>query len=843
MFSSIAKSAELEEPIRAELFGVERLEQHAASLAVAQVVSDDARAGRLLMPRVLDNKRVLVQSYQAIARTIRDEKAITPADEWFVDNFHIVDEQLREIIDDLPPGYYRQLPKLTSGHLQNYPRVFGLAWAFVAHTDSRFDPDMLRRFVMAYQRVQPLTIGELWAVAISLRVVLVENLRRLAERIVHSRKARLEADELVDSLFGSGALAAELPASVLRRFESNPLATAFAVRLVQRLRDLDPKVRPVLQWLDERLAAQGSTADGMVHAEHQQQAAMSVTVRNIITSMRLTSAFDWSEFFESVSPIDTILRTDPRYAEMDFVTRDMYRHAIEDLSRGTGLSEIDVTTRVVTRARQAGGEPDMREQPERERHMDPGYYLISQGRRAFEQELGYRVPWKERLLRWYVRGAAPSYLGSLAVGTIMVLAVPLWYAAETGVTVAGLVCLGLLAFVPASDLAMAVINRTVMAILGPRSLPRMALRNGIPKELRTIVVVPTLLTSRQDIDEHVERLEVHYLANADDDLRFALLSDWRDASSESVPGDFDLLTKAVEGIALLNNRYGPAAGGGSRFILFHRRRVWNELEQVWMGWERKRGKLHELNQFLRGSTSTTFMSVGGRLPETIPSVRFVITLDADTRLPRGAACRLIGTMAHPLNRPRFDSRTGRVIEGYGVVQPRITPSLPGSGEGSYFQQTFSGPSGIDPYASTVSDVYQDLFREGSYTGKGIYEIDAFESALADKVPDNAMLSHDLFEGLFARAALATDIELFEAFPAHYEAAAARQHRWARGDWQLLPWLFGRGHTGSDPHRTVAIPAIGRWKILDNLRRTLSAPAAFLTLIVGWVLPELSAWVW
>ncbi|MDH4245930.1 MAG: hypothetical protein OEV38_19470, partial [Nitrospira sp.] len=610
--SPVTKSVELEEPIRAELFGVERLEQHAASLAVAQVVTDDAGGGRLLTPRVLDNKRVLVESYQAIARTIRDEKAITPADEWFVDNFHLVDEQLREIIDDLPPGYYRQLPKLASGHLQNYPRVFGVAWAFVAHTDSRFDPDMLRRFVMAYQGVQPLTIGELWAVAISLRVVLVENLRRLAERIVHSRKARLEADELADSLLGSGALAAELPASALRRFETKPLATAFAVQLVQRLRDLDPKVRPVLRWLDERLAAQGATADEMVHAEHQQQAAMSVTMRNIITSMRLTSAFDWSDFFESVSPIDTILRTDPRYAEMDFVTRDTYRHAIEDLARGTGLSEIEVTTRVVARGRQAGCEPHMGEQSERERerHMDPGYYLISQGRRAFERELGYRVSWPERLRRWYVQGAASGYLGSLTVCTAMVLAVPLWYAAETGVSVAGLVCLGLIAFVPASDLAMALINRTVTTILGPRVLPRMALRDGIPKELRTIVVVPTLLTSRQGIDEQVERLEVHYLANADDDLRFALLSDWRDAPSESVPDDAELLAAAVEGIALLNKRYGPAAGGGSRFVLLHRRRVWNEFEQVWMGWERKRGKLHELNQFLRGSTSTTFMSVG-----------------------------------------------------------------------------------------------------------------------------------------------------------------------------------------------------------------------------------------
>ena len=834
---------DLEEPIRAELFSVERLEQHAESLAAAQIVFAESRAGRLLTPRVLENGRVLQESYRAIARAIQEEHEITPAAEWLVDNFHIVDEQLREIRDDMPPGFYRQLPKLASGHLQDYPRVFGVAWAFVAHTDSRFDPELLRRFVTAYQRVQPLTIGELWAVAITLRAVLVENLRRLAERIVHSRAARQEADRLADSLLGTGGQSPVSPATALRRFENRPLATAFAVQLVQRLRDLDPKVRPILLWLDERLAAQGATADNVVHAEHQQQAAMSVTVRNIITSMRLMSAVDWPDFFESVSLVDEILRRGTHFAEMDFATRDKYRHAIEDLSRGSGYSEIEVANRVVQRAKQARVEPRDGAQPHQDRHTEPGYYLISEGRPAFERELGYHVSWKRYLLRVYVRAAVPGYLGTIAVVTAMLLALPLLYASEAGGTAKILVLLGLLAAVPASDLAIALINRVVMALLGPRALPRMELRNGIPEDLRTIVVVPTLLTTQHAIEEQVERLEVHYLANADGDLRFALLSDWVDAPSESLAGDDELLAAAVDGVVRLNQRYGPASGGGARFLLFHRRRVWNECERTWMGWERKRGKLHELNQLLRGSPNTTFIAVGGRPPEAPPGVRYVITLDADTRLPRGAACRLVGTMAHPLNRPRFDARAGRVVEGYAVVQPRIAPSLPADREGSLFQRSFSGPSGIDPYASAVSDVYQDLFLEGSYTGKGIYDIDAFEAALAGKVPDNALLSHDLFEGIFARAALATDIELFEAFPSHYEAAAARQNRWARGDWQLLPWILGRGRAAPEERRPVVIPAIGRWKMLDNLRRTLSAPAAFLTLIVGWLQPAASPWVW
>ena len=633
----------LEEPIRAELFSLERLEQHAESLAAAQVVTNEASRGRPLIPRVVDNGRVLLDSYRAIARAIQEEHAITPAAEWLVDNFHIVDEQLREIQDDLPAGYYRKLPKLASGHLQGYPRVFGVAWAFVAHTDSRFDPEALRRFVAAYQRVQPLTIGELWAVAITLRVVLVENLRRMAERIVRSRAARHEADTLADSLLGPGGQSAILPA--LQRLEKAPLETAFAVQLVQRLRDLDPKVGPVLLWLDQRLALAGTTADEIVRAEHQEQGAMSVSVRNIITSMRLISAFDWQEFFESVSLVDEILRNDTHFADMDFSTRDDYRHAIEDLSRGSRHSEIEVARRVVRRVKQGicdpSEDPRNSDKLSAERQTEPGYHLISRGRPAFERELGFHVSWKRWLLRLYVRTAVPGYLATIAVVTALILALPLLRVREGGMTAGGLLLLGLLAAVPASDLAIALINRAVMGLLGPRRLPRMELRHGIPEDLRTIVVMPTLLTTAEEVAEHVERLEVHYLANPDGDLRFALLSDWLDAPSETLPGDDDLLAVAMDGIARLNKKYGPAPGGGERFFLFHRKRVWNECDGKWMGWERKRGKLHELNQLLRGSTSTTFVPIGGR-PPSKPCGRSLRDHARCRHAPAAGCCRSFG---------------------------------------------------------------------------------------------------------------------------------------------------------------------------------------------------------
>ncbi len=836
---------DLEEPIRAELFSLERLEQHAESLAAAQTIADKVSSGRPLLPRVADNGRVLLNSYRAIARAIQEENTITPAAEWLVDNFHIVDEQLREIQDDLPTGYYRKLPKLASGPLQGYPRVFGVAWAFVAHTDSRFDPEALRRFVAAYQRVRPLTIGELWAVAITLRVVLVENLRRIAERIVRSRAGRHDADALADSLLGPEGGFTILP--VLQRLEKAPLETAFTVQLVQRLRDLDPKVGPVLLWLDQRLALAGTTADEIVRAEHQQQGAMSVSVRNIITSMRLISAFDWQKFFESVSLVDEVLRNDTHFAEMDFPTRDDYRHAIENLSRGSRHSEIEVAQLVVRRVkrarRDAVNDPQDAGKLGEARETEPGYHLISRGRPLFERELGFHLTLKNRLLRLYVRNAVPGYLATIAIAIAIILALPLWQARAGRMAAADLWLLGLLATIPASDLAIALVNRAVMSMLGPRTLPRMELRAGISKDLRTIVVVPALLTTTREVEGLVGQLEVHYLSNPKGDIRFALLSDWLDAPSETMPGDDTLLAVAVDGIARLNQQYSPGPDEGPRFFLLHRKRVWNECDSKWMGWERKRGKLHELNQLLRGSANTTFLPVGGQSVKDLSGVRYVITLDADTRLPRGAAARLVGTMAHPLHRPRFSARDGRIVEGYAIVQPRITPSLPIKHLSSLSQRVFSGPGGIDPYSSAVSDVYQDLFQEGSYTGKGIYDVDAFESALEGKVPVNALLSHDLFEGIFARVALATDIELFEEFPSRYEAVTARQHRWARGDWQLLPWLFGRVHTGPGKQNHVKIPMIGRWKIFDNLRRTLSAPAALLTLVVGWLLPASSPWVW
>ena len=832
------------EAVRAELFSVERLEQHARTLAVAQPVTPGPTKGQPLARRLADNGAMLLDAYREIAGTIDQRRAITPAAEWLVDNYYLVERQIREIRSALPPSYYRQLPKLADGPFAGYPRVFGLAWAFVAHTDSHFDSEMLCRFVHAYQEVQPLTIGELWAIAITLRVVLVENLRRLAEQIVLNSAARQAADALADRLLGAGGRTAEPASVVLAEREGTRLRAAFAVQMVHRLRDQDPRITPALTWLDRHLAAQGTTADEVVRDEHQRQGAATVTVRNIINSMRLISEVDWNELFERISLVDDTLSAASLFRDMDFPTRNLYRSAIEELARGADRTELDVAQIAVLAAKhptcartgveEAGVEED--------RLGDPGYHLLGDGRQAFEAAIGFRPPlntWPGRLIRAVGIG---GYVGAGGMVAAVLLAIPLWVLHTNGIGPAWLTLFGMLGAIPAIDAGVALVNGALTRGFGAAPLPALDLRTGVPERLRTLVAVPTLLMTEAAIKQQIEHLEVHYLASPEGELHFALLSDWMDAATEHLSGDAALLEAATAGIARLNRRYG-AAPGGDRFLLLHRKRVWNEGEAQWIGWERKRGKLHELNRLLRGATDTSFLDLGGHPPTVPTGVRYVITLDADTRLPRDAAHRLIGKMAHPLNRPRFDPTTGRVVAGYAVLQPRVTPALPVGREGSLYQHVFSSMHGIDPYAAATSDVYQDLYAEGSYAGKGIYDVDAFEAALADRVPDSTLLSHDLFEGTFARAGLATDVEVVEDFPARYDVDAMRHHRWARGDWQLLPWIFGRGPVAGTDRRRGAIPAIGRCKMVDNLRRTLSAPACMLALLAGWTLPFAAASVW
>ncbi|HEY8271977.1 MAG TPA: glucoamylase family protein [Pseudobdellovibrionaceae bacterium] len=818
-----------QEPIRSEIYSATRLESQAEILAHSHLVSKTPRKGHRLGPRISANKRLLEKSYLNLIHAVDEHRAITPAAEWLIDNFHIVRAQLKDIRDLMPREYYQELPKLLIGPLRDYPRVYGIAWYYVAHTDSHFDADSLKRFLFAYQKVQPLTIGELWALPITLRVVLIENLRRLAARIVGSQEARQQADQIADEVLGLGSQPPRLIVEILAELERIPFSIWLAVQLLQRLRFQDQKVEPLLKWLDQRLEKKHLTSDTAVTIEHGRQTAANATVRNIITSARLIAAFNWQDFFEEVSLVDQILRQNPFYSLMDFATRDRYRHSLEHLARHSPYSQIEIAHKLILLCEKGKKPGDLRS-------SELGYYLISKGRKSLEKEIKFRLTWMENLNRGYFESNTEIYLGGILFVSLLLLSLPILATRNLDLDrwqVYIFVALGILV---ASEVGVAIINRVTVALLGPKHLPRIDLEKGIPESSKTFVVVPTFLNQAEAIDSQLEQLEIHYLSNPEGHLHFALLTDWVDATTEYLQQDRPLLNLAAEKLKILNSRYPPAPDGHPRFHIFHRKRLYNPQEKKWIAWERKRGKLHEFNRLLLGAQDTSYIPLEMNGPIEVPSeVRYVITLDADTKMPKGCVAQLVGTMAHPLNEAFYDDDKGRVTEGYGILQPRITPTLPSTQTGTLFQFLSASTAGVDPYASAVSDVYQDLFNEGSYTGKGIYNLRMFERALEKRIPENSLLSHDLFEGNYARCGFLSDVEFFEDFPGHCLAASLRTHRWMRGDWQLLPWILGRGG--------ASLSTIGRWKMADNLRRSLFQPAAFFLLIFALATSLQLAWIW
>ena len=831
-------------PVRAELFSAERLEQHAHSLALAQPVISQLSVLQqarqycrpALQQRLTANANTLLAAYRVSAAELQAGNSIVPAAEWLLDNYHIVEQQICEIRDDLPPGYYRQLPKLASGPLRGYPRVLGIAWAYVAHTDSHFDPATLTRFLLAYQQVQPLSIAELWAVAITLRIVLVENLRRLTDQISLGLGQRADADQLANILLSGSDWQ---PAT---RRQHTPLSDNFAAQLAKRLREQDPAMTPALNWLNQQLTAQDDSIDSVVLRAQQRLGASNVSVRNVITSMRRISAIDWTQLFESVSLVDRQLAATGQFSAMDFASRNLYRTSIEQLARRAKCAELTVAARLVQATREAAAQCSNPIQAQRQ--ADCGYYLLGDGKPAFERQLGI----KPRLRFWLSCNISRyGITGYISLFLLLNVSLVLLSGVILGVSGTAWLWLALLAVIPLSELTSALLQSLVSYCSAARTLPALALAEGIGPEQRTLVAVPVLLSSADELGQHLQRLEEHYLANGTGEITYALLSDFSDAPEQHLPADKPLLQQAITGIAALNLRYDRQqsgnAAGAPRFLLLHRQRHYNSSEHTWMGRERKRGKLHDLNLALRSTTNSNscnpFCAASAAYPllsNAVPAqVRYVITLDADTRLPRGSVVKLVGKMAHPLNRPQFCPQQQRVIAGYGILQPRITPALSLAGQGSRYLRLSSGPAGIDPYAGAISDLYQDLFAEGSFTGKGIYDVDAFSAALLGRVPDNTMLSHDLFEGVYARAGLASDIEVVEDFPSRYDIAVKRHHRWVRGDWQLLPWLC-RALSAQPRDSKTTMPLLGGWKMLDNLRRSVLAPASFVALTLALLQP-------
>ena len=803
-----------EAPLRAERFDAARMALHARALADLHVVSHE-EASAALLPRLADNAAVIAAACAALTRTAGADGAL-PAAELLLDHYHLIAAQVRSARHHLPRAYRRTLPRLAAS---GQARVHDLGLDFVSHCDSLLDETALARFIGAYQEQAVLTLGELWAIPIMLRLSLIENLRRLAARLVDTQRQRKLAGEwaarMVDTAEQRPGDLILLVADMARAVQ--PLQAAFIAELAQRLQGRGAALAQVLEWVGTRLADNGETVDTLVARDAEAQALDAASLANCLTSLRAIERIDWHAFVESASVVEQALRRDPAgvYPHMDFATRDHYRHAVERLAREHGQGESEVAAAALALA----GAPDAPT-----RHV--GHYLIGAGlpalRARFEPAPG-ALPALRRAAR---RKPLPAYLGAVASFTLLFTAALLVHAFQGGAGMALLLGLTLLVSFGASQLALQLTNLMTARLVAPKPLPRMDLQAGIPFDARTLVAVPALLHDSEGVKALCEGLVLRYLANRDPQLRFCLLTDFADAPEETMFGDAELLEEARLGIAALNARYE-----NQPFLLLHRPRLWSAGEQAWIGCERKRGKLADLNAYLRDGARERFMLVEGNT-EGLDGVRYVITLDADTQLPQDSARQMVAAMLHPLNQPVLDGAGRRVVAGHALLQPRVASSLPLE-RGSRYQRLCGGAPGIDPCTLARSNVYQDLFGEGSYIGKGIYEVDTFMRVLDGRLPDNTVLSHDLIEGCYLRSGVLSDVQLVEAWPARYSDDIARRHRWIRGDWQLAGWLRARVPTQGDAREANPLSPLSRWKLFDNLRRSLVAPTLTATLVLCW----------
>jgi cyclic beta-1,2-glucan synthetase len=828
-----------DEPIRAELLSVERLAERGRELAGSQRVATTRRPRSTPLRSLLNTAGTQLAAFNAtMTAGARAGRPVSPAMEWLLDNYYMIDEQVRTAGPDLPTGHGAILPRLTEGPLAGFPRVYEVAVTLLAHTDSRIEADYLERFVMAYQEVSPLSMGETWAVPAVLRIALVENLRRLASRVNASYVAETAAEDWADRLL---LAIQDRPGDVdgllaeMSRLK-NACSASFLTRLAQRMSDQEADVSPVTSWLERSLREQGVPLDELAQSEQQRQGSDQVSIANAITSIRFVDASDWRAFFERCNLVEAALREDPAgvYASMDFASRDRYRHAVEWLAKRCPAGEDEVAAKVVARASEA-------------LHADAadalrghvGFYLISYGRYEFERLLQYRPRGREHAHRSWLSRRGTIYWGMYALFTLLLTLGLAGSAVASGAAPWAVAVLVALALVPLSELAVNVANRLSAAIWPPRRMPKLDPEAPLAEAHRTLVVVPSLLTSTGSVREAMDRLEVHHLANSDGNIHFALLADLKGASSEHMPGDAEILDAVQGGLAELNIRYGQ--GGAGPFHAFVRSRILNTTEKTWMGWERKRGALTELTRLLRGAGETSITLQQGD-SSFLAGVTFIITLDADTILPRDTARQMVCTIAHPLNRAQVDFERRIVARGYGLLQPRVGMSLVSASATTYAGLN-TGPTGVDPYAGAVSDTYQDVFGEGSFTGKGIFEVDLFASLLEGRFPDNRLLSHDLIEGCFLRTGLASDIEVLDDFPGSYMTQCSRLHRWVRGDWQIAAWV---GPTAPGPGGTRyrnPLSPLHKWKILDNLRRSIF-PASMIAIgAAGWLLIPHPGWAW
>lgn len=827
--------------VRGAALSEEVLETHAKAMAQEHSVEFRKYGAGWPMLRMNENYNTILSVCKSLNEDIVQKRTVPPAAEWLLDNFYIVEEQVKSIRRDLTRKEYNELPVLKRGPFKGYARIFAISAEFVSHIDGQIEVDTLMKYLDAYQSHTVLLEREISIIPIMLKLALIEKIRIISEKVKETKIQWNEADEIFEKWMadeGDTESIVRLMKSNLDAMGVGAVNPSFVEHLFYRLRRSGRSYAGVLKYIDENLEKFHTSAEATAQKEHNVQAVHTVSMGNCIASLKYISSVNWPGIFESISFLEKILKQDPdgTYQQMDINSRNHYKVQIGALAKIHRVSELHIAQEAVELAREAMAEvTEVSAQRADRKRCHVGWYIVGKGLKTLEDRQKGEKTFYEKLKQKIAGSLGIVYMSFIAVVTLLIVCLASLYAGSRTdhipwflVAVAALTVL-----IPASDLAITIANWFICKVRKPAFFPRLELKEDIPEQFCTMVVIPALLSDEKRVEQLIENMESHYLANREKNLYFALLGMFSDAKGPSKDNDTAILHAASYGIKNLNAKY--AKDGKDLFYFYNRLRKYNEKDNKWTGWERKRGTLMEFNEMLLGSQETSFIFYSNRkLPAE--KIKYVITLDADTILPFGMAKKMIGAMAHPLNAPVIDPKKGIVTDGYGIMQPRISFDIE-SANRSIFSRIYTGQEGIDPYACAISDVYQDLFGEGIFTGKGIYELETFQSVLGDAIPDNAVLSHDLLEGSYVRAGLVTDLELVDSYPTKYNSYMARHHRWIRGDWQLIPWLRPRVRNRSGSLIKNPLSSISIWKITDNLRRSLFMPSVLLLLLLGFsILP-------
>jgi Cellobiose phosphorylase len=811
-----------------DILSIDELKQRARNLALENVAVYQKR-GKTPFRKL---KKAINQLSAYNRELVIAENAgfyILPAMEWLMDHIDFLKEQNLYVQQNLSAAYYKRLPKFDTE--SSLPRTSVLLKNFLQNIGGQANVTLLLEYLQAYQEVAPLTIGELWAIPLLLRISLIEEICDLFEEFYKRHQGRVQAEELLLKWEPYLSEPDKLNA-VMNRTTSGikGFPPVLVVHLIGRIRDYGVEGIPIRQWLERKTGMQTEDIEKLVGHEHRLQARYRLAAGNLISSLRDVSRWTWAEHFESLNVVEKILRKDPGeiYPLMDFNSRDQLRHAVERLAKEIQVQEVLIAQTAVFLASKAltgSGNEGNGKGP----CTHVGYYLHDEGENELREVLKARRKVRQQSMHWLKRNPTLTFFTLFALLTLGMFAL-FWkiIGGFWGLNIWEAVVFSLALSVPASEWGLTIVNTLIFRCIPPQPLLRLEYKQGVAPDATTMVIVPTFISDENEVAELIHHLEVYYLANQDPQIHFAILGDFRDANQPSLPEDDVLLKIAQNAIENLNSKY--PCEEGSTFYLLVRKRQWNPQEGLWMGWERKRGKIIEFNSLLLGKTDTSFIHVFGD-SSIFSKIHYVITLDSDTELPRDAAKHLIGTMAHPLNIPVLNTDQTRVVRGYGLLQPRVLVKHDHLYR-SRLAHLFAGATGIDPYTFAISDPYQDLFGRGIFTGKGIYDLSVFDKILSERFADNTVLSHDLLEGSFLRAGLVTDVVLFDGFPANYYSFLQRMHRWIRGDWQLLRWFFPFVRNRCGIRMRVDLPLITRWQMFDNLRRSLLNPVLLILLIFG-----------